>query len=369
MASSLLDNFEEIRRIDKSDMLSFQVKAAQHFSNALHLARKVSLDYSEPENVIVAGMGGSAISGELLKDWARGKASTPIEISRDYKLPNYVGAKTLVIVSSYSGDTEETLSTFLDAKRRGCMIYCISSGGKLLEFAEKLNVPFLRVPPGMPPRAALHYLFVPLLTVLEKAGCVPRFSEESQETRKILEEVAKGNAPQNPSESNLAKTLALGIGDTVPVVYGFGIYRSVAQRFKQQFNENTKIPSKWESFSELDHNEIAGWEKAGWRTKHFSAICLRDKKEATEVRSRIEITKAIIEPLVSKWFEVWSQGSRDLSKMLSTILMGDFTSVYLAILQKTDPTPVQTITMLKQRLSEVGTRTRVVRELEELTRT
>jgi glucose/mannose-6-phosphate isomerase len=204
---------------------------------------------------------------------------------------------------------------------------------------------------------------------LEKTGFISGFSGEFLEASRILGKVAKDNDPENALQINPAKTLAAGINKTVPVVYGFGIYRSVAQRMKQQFNENSKVPSKWEFFPELDHNEIVGWEKAGDVTKRFSSIFLRDKNETKEVRSRIGITKALMEPAVSKQFDLWGQGKNDLSKMLSIILMGDFTSVYLAVLRKVDPTPVDAISTLKKKLDEVGTKARIIRGLEKLVQT
>jgi len=366
MAASILDNTDKIRQIDRSNMLSFCVNAAKHYREAAKTVKKTSLNYSKPANIIVAGMGGSAIGGELLKDWARDKSQMPIEVSRAYSLPAYANENSLVLISSYSGETEEPLSAFLDATRRNCMIYCISSGGSLLEFAEKLNLPYLRVPSGMPPRAALPYLFIPLLKALEKTKIVSNVSEDLSETITLLGRISGENAPEKPAGDNFAKTLALGINETVPVVYGFGIYRSVVQRFKQQFNENSKVPSKWEFFSELNHNEIVGWEKAGKLAKLFSAIFIRDENEPNEIRSRIETTKSLMQPAVSKMFEVWSRGKCALARMLSTVCLGDITSVYLAVLRGVDPNPVGSIELLKEKMKEVGTRERIIRELEKL---
>jgi glucose/mannose-6-phosphate isomerase len=360
-----LDDVEEIRRIDKSNMLQFSIEAARHYREAAKVSEKIVVNYPKPENVIVAGMGGSAIGGELLKDYARSQAPIPIEVNKDYQLPAYASQLSLVVVVSYSGDTEESLSAFLDAQHRKCMIFCVSSGGSLLEFAEKLNVPHLRVPAGMPPRAASPYLLVPQLILLEKMGLISGVAEGLDEAIKLLEKVSRENAPEKPSKTNLAKLVASGINGTIPVVYGFGIYRSVAQRWKQQFNENAKVPAKWEFFPELNHNEIVGWEKVGTLAQQFSTVFLRDKNEPAEVRSRIEITKTLM-PKASKHFEVWSQGKSTLAKMLSTILVGDFASVYLAVKRGVDPTPVQTITTLKQKLGETGTKESIIRELEKL---
>jgi len=363
VVSSILDDTGKMRKVDKSNMLAFCVDAATHYREAARAAEKISLTYPKPENIIVAGMGGSAIGGELLKDWARDKVQVPIEVCRAYALPAYANEKSLVLMVSYSGETEESLSAFLDAVKRRCMVFCVSSGGSLLEFAVKLGVPFLRVPAGFPPRAALPYLFVPLLKSLEKAGVVSGVSGELSEATKLLAAISGENAPDKPVKTNFAKTLALGINATVPVVYGFGVYCSVAQRFKQQFNENSKVPSKWEFFSELNHNEIVGWEKAGRLAECFSTIFIRDRNEPDEIRSRIETTKALL-PSDSRIFEVWVQGKSALARMLSTVCVGDFTSVYLAILRNVDPTPVETINLLKQKMKRRGTKERIIRELE-----
>ncbi|MBT0159404.1 bifunctional phosphoglucose/phosphomannose isomerase [Candidatus Bathyarchaeota archaeon A05DMB-2] len=365
MASSILDDTSKIAQIDKSNMLSYCVDSAKHYREAEKTVQKVALEYPKPENITVSGMGGSAIGGELLKDWAREKAQTPIEVSRDYTLPAYANQKTLTIIVSYSGETEETLSAFLDAVKRKCMIFCVSSGGALLEYAEKLGVPYVRVPAGMPPRAALPYLFVPLLVAMEKVGIVSGVSDELSEATKLLERIGKENAPERPVKGNTAKALASEINGTVPVVYGFGVFRGVAQRFKTQFNENSKMPSKWEYFSELNHNEIVGWEKASELVRCFSTVFIRDKAEPPEIRTRIEATRKLMPP-DSKTFEVWSQGKSMLAKMLSTILVGDFTSVYLAILRNVDPTPVETISLLKQKMKQSGTKEKIIRELSKI---
>jgi glucose/mannose-6-phosphate isomerase len=366
LSTSALDEIDEIKKIDKSNMLSFCVEAPKHYREAAKTAEKISLAYSKPANIIVTGMGGSAIGGELLKDWIRGKAPFPIEVNREYSLPAYANKKSLVLIASYSGETEESLSAFLDAAKRKCMACCISSGGSLLEFAEKIGVPYLRIPSSMPPRAALPYLFVPMLMSLEKLNLVSSVSDSLKKAVRVLEKVSGENSPEKLAKNNFSKTLALNIGETVPVVYGFGIYRGVAQRFKQQFNENSKIPSKWEFFPELNHNEIVGWEESGKLAKNFSTIFIRDKSEPAEIRSRIETTKTLMLTTQSKMFEVWSQGKSELAKMLSTICIGDFTSVYLAILRKVDPTPVKTITLLKDRMKESGTKEKIIRELAKI---
>ena len=347
-------------------MLSFCVEAAKHYDNAAKLANRVKVDYPEPEAIIVAGMGGSAIGGELLKDWSRESAKTPIEVCREYHLPAYANKRTLVLVTSYSGETEETLSVFLEALNRKCMIMAISSGGTLQKFAEELSVPHLLVPSGMAPRATLPYLFIPLPIILQKIGNVSNVDRELIETVNILGQVAVENSPEIPLDRNPAKTLASEILGTAPAVYGFQFYRAVAQRFKTQINENSKNPAKWEIFPELDHNEIVGWEKAKEFAKYFSVIFIRDNKEPKEIRRRIEVSREIINQVLNKLLEVWSKGETTLAKMSSVICMGDFTSVYLAVLRGIDPTPVKSIDVLKRKLKETGNKEKTVSELQKL---
>ncbi|MCK5628865.1 hypothetical protein KAI12_05300, partial [Candidatus Bathyarchaeota archaeon] len=249
-----------------------------------------------------------------------------------------------------------------DALKKKCMICCISSGGTMLKFAKKIEIPSVRVPRGIPPRAALPYLFIPMLSVLEKTGQAPSITGDLSEAKDVLSRISAYNLPKRPTKDNFSKTLAWNINESVPAVFGFGIYRGVAQRFKQQFNENSKIPSTWGYLPELDHNEIVGWEDKE-KLQLFSQIFIRDAAESAEIRSRIESTKALM-PADSKVFEVWSQGESELTKMLSALSIGDFTSVYLAVLRKVDPTPVETIQLLKNRIKRTGTKEKIVRELE-----
>ncbi|MEM1563937.1 MAG: SIS domain-containing protein, partial [Candidatus Bathyarchaeia archaeon] len=221
-------------------------------------------------------------------------------------------------------------------------------------------------PEGIPPRAALPYLFAPKLIIMEKLGLMANVKAEIFEAITVLRKVCSENAPEKPLKENFSKKLASHIYGTVPVVYSFGFYHSVAQRFKQQFNENSKIPSKWEVFPELNHNEVVGWEKAEELADLFSAVIIRDKCEPEQIKCRIEATKELISGKVKGIYEVWSKGEGRLAKMLSTTIIGDFTSVYLAILRGVDPTPVKTISMLKDKISKTGLKEKIVGELRSL---
>lgn len=360
-----LDDLNEIQKIDRHQMLSYCKDAYQHYKRAAEIATTMSVRYPPPQTIIVGGMGGSAIGGELLRDWARDKVPIPIAVCRDYSLPEYANRLTLVIVVSYSGETEEALSLFLDALTRNCMIVCISSGGTLLKFAAKLGIPSLHVPPRLPPRVALPYLFIPCLILLKKIGCIAQITSEISEAVDVLTEISATNSPETPVKVNVAKTLASHIHGTFPIICGFGIYRAASKRLKQQFNENSKILSKWASFPELNHNEIVGWLESNDLTS-FSFIFIRDKDESEVMRNRIEVTKALLRKTSQNIFEVWSEGTGRLAKMLSVVLLGDFVSVYLATIRRIDPTPITPITLLKDQLRKTGEKKTIITQLQDL---
>lgn len=365
---NILDDLNYIGKIDKSGMLSIVSHSAENYSKGAELGEKTLISHSKPRNIIISGMGGSAIGGELLKDWTREKILVPLEVCRDYSLPNYADKETLLFISSYSGETEESLGALLDGLRHNCRIVCVSSGGALLELAEKLNLDYIRVPSGLPPRGALPFMFLPLLVQIGRLLLVPSVEKEISEAIDVVGQICKANSPQKSFDCNFSKKLAAEILGTIPVTYGFGIFRGVAQRFKQQFNENSKVPAKWEYFSELDHNEIVGWDKCGKLNASFSIIYIRDKREPHGIRLRIQTTKDIITHAV-KSFEVWSEGTSDLPRMLSAICFGDFASVYLALLRGVDPTPVRTVSVLKKQLEKGGAKSRIIEKLGRKVRT
>jgi len=375
----ILDRLEEAEKIDKSGMLKICMKMPEHCRDAVQRAKrtkipekvkvseKIAIQYKRPQHIIVAGMGGSAIGGEILKDWLKDRFPISIDVCRDYVLPAYANRDTLVFAVSYSGNTEETLSAFLDAVKRGCMTVTVTSGGYLLYLSEKMHIPNLTIPMivGCPPRAAIAYLFFPLPIILEKMGILSNVGEEIEEAIEVLEKLSRENAPQTPTKNNPAKRLAIELEDTIPVVYGFRQYAAIAQRLKAQFNENTKILSKQEVFPELNHNEVMGWEAPEALTKQFSTILLRDRDEPPEIRHRIEATRLLALNKTQKVLEIHAEGEGKLAKMLSAMYVGDLASVYLAILRGTDPMPVETITKIKK---EMARRFNAIERLEEETR-
>jgi len=379
--TTILDRTDEIKRIDKSGMLAHCLKTAEYCRDVIshaenvqipakvRISKKIMVEYKKPRNIVIAGMGGSAIGGEILRDWLRDEVSIPIEVCNDYVLPAYANEHTLVFAVSYSGETEETLNVFADAIRRKCMVIPITSGGHLLSFTKKLQLSHVMIPIGLPPRAALPYVFFPLPILMEKMGALAGKRSEIEESVHVIKMVSEENSPQISMENNFSKKLALQLKDSVPVVYGFRQYGAIAHRLKTQFNENSKVPSRYEVFPELNHNEVVGWEASEDLTKIFSVLLIRDRNESVEIRNRIEATKATALQKAGRILEIYAKGEGELAKMFSILHLGDFTSVYLAILRGIDPVPVKTIDEIKMTMKKkfdlVG---KVEKEIQEMTR-
>jgi glucose/mannose-6-phosphate isomerase len=350
---NILDNQRRVKEVDRSNMLNHLVKTPDYCRDAIRITDQITVpEKLEPKNIVIVGMGGSAIGGEILKDWLRDELPIPIEVCRDYILPAYANKDTLVLANSYSGNTEETLSAFLDAIRRKCTTIAISSDGKLLYFSKKLQTSHVTIPLHLPPRVAVPYLFFPLPVLMEKMGILSNVRGELEKTIQVLKKVGQANSPDVPTETNKAKKLADELMETVPIIYGFRQYSAIAHRLKTQFNENSKIPSKYDVFSELNHNETVGWEAPDALTKNFSVILIRDVDEPPEIRRRIETTTSLAFSRAKKILEIDADGEGKLAKMFSVLCVGDFASVYLAILQNKDPTPVKIIDKVKKELAK-----------------
>ena len=350
---AVLDKPERVKEVDRSDMLGDLVKTPDYCRDAIKRAEQASVPEGvSPKNILVVGMGGSAIGGEILHDWLRDTLPIPIEVCRDYTLPAYVNKDTLVFVNSYSGNTEETLTAFLTAIHRKCTVVAVTSGGQLGLFCKKLQVPHMIIPKGLQPRVAIPYMFFPLPVLMEKMGIISNIETELEEAIQVLEKAAKANAPDVPTKNNKAKQLATEIVGTIPVIYGFRQYSSVAHRLKAQFNENSKVPSKSEVFPELNHNETVGYEAPESITKKMAIILIRDPEEPPEIRNRIETTTNLVFDRANKVLEIWAEGKGKLAKLFSVMYTGDFASVYLAILQNKDPTPVNIIVRVKSELAK-----------------
>lgn len=350
-----LDNLEEYQAIDPSGMGEWIENLPKQCEEARQIAQSVALPtFGEIRQVVILGMGGSAIGGDLVRITLEGEAKVPFIINRDYELPGYVGPNTLVIASSYSGNTEETLAGYLEAKKRGAMLLAITTGGTLTEWAQADGVTVIKIPGGLSPRAALGYSFVPLLITAWRLGLCADKSKELDATIQLLKDLRSRYGKEVPTENNLAKELARKLYGRIPLIYGSAGYRSVvATRIKGQINENAKNVAFWNVFPELNHNELVGWQEPGL-TRQIQLLVLRDKEESERIRTRIEVTEDIIRERVAEIVDLWAEGDSQLERMFSLIYLGDYISYYLALLNKIDPTPVAVIDRLKGELAKIG---------------
>ncbi len=289
---------------------------------------------------------------------------------RDYKLPSYISKGWLGFILSYSGNTEETLSVYIDAKERGIPCIGITSGGLLEQFLHQAGDVCLNVPPGHQPRAAFFYLFTTLAIAINtcKFPGLHDLVGEIEDTHRTLVDMSLRFNKSIPVTQNLAKQLAVRLHRTTIIVYGFDSYGAVARRFKGQFNENGKNPSYYDVFSELNHNETVGWEVDEKLVKSFSCIFIRDPaRETKAIQTRIEFTKEIVERKAHTVIEVHPEGQALLSRMLSLVLVADFTSTYLAFLNGKDPTPVNYIQGLKDVLAtHVNLQAQITRDFDRI---
>lgn len=349
-----VDDSQVIAEFDKSDMLSIIRSFPQQWKEAQDIGRQFSLpaDYGRPDKIVVTGMGGSAMGGDILRSYLSKEMKIPVFVNRNYTLPGFVDENTLLLVVSYSGNTEETLSAYQQGVDLSAKIIAVTSGGRLKELSEAKGIPVVIVPPGMPPRTALGYLFLPSLIILERLGLVEAKGKDIEETGLLLGELSRRWDPLSPSARNRTKDLARKLLGKLPLIYGSELLAAVCLRWKTQINENSKSLAYPVLFSELNHNEIVGWEGMEELRKNIEIIILRDKEEQERIKKRIEITESVIGERPGGLEDVWSEGQSLLARLFSLIYLGDWVSFYLAILYGLDPTPVRPIESLKKRLAE-----------------
>jgi len=352
----LLNDLHNLEEIDKGNMRRLLFEFPEQCQKAAKLGENLPLSKEllrDKDRLVICGLGGSAIGGDILKTLLSQRVKISISVNRNYGLPAWVNDKTLVFALSYSGNTEETLASYEEAVKRECSIVCISSGGRLNELAGKDGIPSVLVPSGMPPRTAIGYLFIPMLRALEKLTLIEE--QNYEELIGVLEGIRDKCAPDVPVNENMARLISRELIGKIPLVYGVdGKTDVVAHRLKTQFNENSKVLAFWDVFPELNHNEVVAWGGEGRiNLKAFYPLFIRDRKEGDKVKRRIEVTQSIIERQGLKYGEIWTEGESLLSRILSAIYIGDWISFYLAILQEVDPTPVRAIDFLKRELSKL----------------
>lgn len=349
-----VNDHERVKCIDASNMAALLAGLPDQLQEALYLYRRARCQYrgQTVKNVVLTGMGGSAIGGDLLRCMVEEDISVPMVVVRGYRLPAFVDEGTLMMGVSYSGNTEETLSAFQYGLDRGAMAYAITSGGRLGELAERLGIPCVRVPPGMPPRCTLGYLFIPSLLALADIGLIPQQGQDVEEAGQVLSALRDSYAPLSSRQSNPAKRLAMELQGMVPVVYGSArTNEAVAQRWKTQLNENSKAYAAYGTVPEMNHNEIVGWDAQPELSAKAVAIFLRDREDHPSVSRRMEINQSILRDKGLTVHECWSRGESRLARLFSLIYLGDYTSYYLALLYGIDPTPVEIIEELKRELA------------------
>jgi glucose/mannose-6-phosphate isomerase len=309
----------------------------------------------DPDVLAVGGMGGSAIAAELAGALHADRLPRPLLVVRDYRWPACVGPRALAVLSSYSGNTEETLALERAARERGVPRAAITSGGELAARARADGVPVALVPGGSPPRAALFSGWVALEGLLHALGWIPDPRPAWREAAALLRSRNARFVPGAGEEGNPAKRLARSLHGRFPVIYSAAErVGAVATRWRQQLHENAKLPGHSAAVPELNHNEIVGWERPGEPHRALSVVVLRDREDAAESARRLSLTADYVRAQGAPAHECESEGESRQARMASLVQLGDWVSFYLAMLAEVDPTPIASIDAFKRRLSERG---------------
>ena len=347
-----LDDPAFVDAIDGSGMLAMAADLGRQLRTGFQVGTGVSdlPDQGEISAVVVCGMGGSGIAADVVRSVHAGSAGVPIAGWKANGLPGFCGPSTLVLAVSYSGNTEETLSSFDAAVERGSAVVSISSGGALADRTSAERRRHVAIPSDVPmPRAAVGYLAGAALGVIEATSLAPSVGDDVSRAAARLDELAALLGPDRSIADNEAKALALWLAGRTPVIWGSeGVAEAAALRWKNQMNENAKIPAWCAVLPELDHNEIEGWG-AGTGAP-FGLIVLRHAAEDPRTGERIDASLEAIRDSGLSVRQVWAEGRAPLEDLFSLMMKADFASVYLAVLRGVDPTPVPVLMGLKERL-------------------
>ncbi|MCC6600218.1 MAG: bifunctional phosphoglucose/phosphomannose isomerase [Crocinitomicaceae bacterium] len=318
----------------------------QHLRAALEIGRLASLTTSAAkiENVVISGLGGSGIGGKIVSQLIAAHCPVPVLCNNDYVLPSFVNKHTLAIISSYSGDTEETLAALHEARSKGAEVACITSGGKIRALAAENNINCIVIPGGNPPRAMFGFSFVQLFFLLKNYGLIAHnFEKEIEESIALIE---NSSAEINSTAKNIASLFA----NRVPVLYSEAGYEGVIVRWRQQINENAKMLCWHHVFPEMNHNELVGWTGGDNR---FAVIILRNEDDHKRTQVRMDISKKLISEKCDTIIEVWSKGKSAVEQSLYLIHLGDVVSIELAEIRKEDAIAIPAIVFLKNELSKI----------------
>ncbi len=298
----------------------------------------------EFNNVVVTGLGGSGIGGSIVQNYVFDKMKIPFIVNKDYFLPTFVNKKSLVIVCSYSGNTEETLAALYQAQKAKATIVCITSGGKVAEFANKKNIDCILVPAGMPPRSCIGYSLVQILYVLAHYGQIENKFEA--EIKRAIKAMTEGEKETQKKAAVIAKK----VFGKLPIIYSASHFEGVAVRFRQQLNENSKLLCWHGAIPEMNHNELVGWRDDA---KDKAVLILRTKEDYERVQTRMEINKKVFKKYTSTIVEIYAEGKSYWEQVFYFIHLTDWVSVILADLRGVDATEVKVIDFLKKSLSKI----------------
>jgi glucose/mannose-6-phosphate isomerase len=338
-----------VAAVDSTGQAAEICDLATHLRDALWRVDSAGIaPVDAPQGLVVAGMGGSAIGGRLAAGVLAPRLRRPVAIADSYALPGWVGDGTLVLCSSYSGATEETLAGYDAAREARAALIVATTGGPLAERARRDRVPVIPLPGGFQPRAAVGYALVSALEAAALAGAAPSLRDEVEGAARLADALAAEWGPAG-AEDGEAKTLARDLNGTVPVVMGEGLTAAVAYRWKCQFNENAKLPAFASVLPEADHNEICGWASAE-ALGSFSVVQLEDPQAHPRVVLRSELTAAL-EREGARVTRVQARGETPLERLVSLVLLGDLVSLYAAVLRGVDPVAVEAIDTLKGQLA------------------
>lgn len=348
----MLDDDNVLRQRDPSDALGI---AAAQFEQARFAAEIANPDHDGREitKVVVAGMGGSALAALMLKVWLESELKIPIEVVRDYTLPAYVDQDTLVIASSYSGNTEETVACFGQARERSAQVAVIASGGKLVRLADEHSVARVALPTGVQPRMTVIYQLRALTALFGHFGVIG--FDKFDAIKKLADWLGKEAMAWVPgvrTDRNYAKQLALMAVGKTPVFYAGGLMAPMAYKWKISWNENAKNVAFWNQYPEFNHNEFLGWTSHPVE-KPFVVFDLKSSFENPRTQKRMEISDRLLSGKRPKAIPVELRGDSILAQMLWSNVLADFTSIYVAILNGVDPTPVALIEKFKEELKKI----------------
>ncbi|MEQ8200365.1 MAG: bifunctional phosphoglucose/phosphomannose isomerase [Syntrophomonadaceae bacterium] len=337
----------------KEKMASYLWNLPEQFAAMLQQGVQLPPKYKrEYRNIMVTGLGGSAIGGDILRTYSQIRAAIPIMVNRDYDIPAFIDDHSLVLAVSYSGNTEETLSAYRRAQEQGATLIAVTSGGKLAELAHADGATVVNIPGGLSPRAATGYLFAPLALILQELDIMAGVDEDLQEVGAVLQAMRQEIGPDVTLEENRARQIARDLRGRLPLIWGSTGHSEIAAlRWKAQINENAKCPVFCNYFPELNHNEIVGFEVPGEILSYIVVVMLRDPGDHIQVHKRMDISKRIISDKVAGVLEVESRGQGFLARLYSLAYLGDYVSFYLAEEYGVNPTPVEVIDFLKNELN------------------